>query len=225
MTRILVVDDDAAILESLRRGLRLSGFDVDTVDNPTDAMQIIADSPPDAIVLDVTMPEMSGIELCRRVRAAGLDMPICILSAKGDTNDRVEGLRAGGDDYLVKPFALEELRLRLEAMLRRVHSIAPDNSVMRIGPLEIDSAARQVRVRGELIELSKREFELLELLARNQGIVLSRAQLLADVWGYDFPVETNVVAVFIGYLRKKIEEGRDIKLIHTIRGVGFVLRP
>lgn len=224
MHRILVVDDDRAILESLSRGLRLNAFEVEAVDNPTDALQSIAENPPDAIVLDVTMPDMSGIELCRKVRAAGLDIPVCILSAKGDVNDRVEGLRVGADDYLVKPFALEELRLRLEALLRR--SAPPkDDAVLKVGSLEIDTAAHQVRVSGELIELSKREFELLEILARNQGVVLTRTQLLADVWGYNFPVETNVVAVFIGYLRKKIEEGRDLKLIHTVRGVGFVLRP
>lgn len=224
MARILVVDDDLDILGSLERGLKLSGYTVDAVSTPTAALEKIAMTPPDAIVMDVTMPELSGIELCRRIRSANIDTPICILSAHGDVDDRVEGLRAGGDDYLVKPFALEELRLRLEGLLRRAHVVAEGTSVMRVGPLEVDPARRQVRVNGEEVELSKREFELLELLTRNTGIVLTRSQLLADVWGYDFPVETNVVAVFIGYLRKKIEEGRDVKLIHTVRGVGFVLR-
>lgn len=223
MARILVVDDDHDILGSLERGLKLSGYTVDAVSSPTKALEAIAKNPPDAIVLDVTMPEMSGIELCRRIRGADIDTPICMLSARGDVQDRVEGLRVGADDYLTKPFALEELRLRLEGLLRRSKS-ATDSSVLRVGPLEVDTASRQVRVNGEEVELSKREFELLELLTRNAGIVLSRSQLLADVWGYDFPVETNVVAVFIGYLRKKIEEGRDLQLIHTVRGVGFVLR-
>jgi two-component system response regulator PrrA len=224
VTRILVVDDDQDVLDSLERGLLLCGFQVDAVNSPTAALQAIAEHPPHAIVLDVTMPEMSGIQLCRRIRDAGLDIPICILSARGNVEDRVEGLRAGGDDYLVKPFALEELRLRLEGLLKRSRSMPVDDRVLRVGSLEIDTSSRQVRVKGDEVELSKREFELLELLARNSGIVLSRSQLLADVWGYDFPVETNVVAVFIGYLRKKLEEGRDVKLIHTVRGVGFVLR-
>jgi two-component system response regulator PrrA len=224
MARILVVDDDLDILASLERGMKLSGYTVDAVSSPTAALERIAMHPPDAIVLDVTMPQMSGIELCRRIRAAGIDTPICILSARGDVEDRVEGLRVGADDYLTKPFALEELRLRLDGLLRRAHATPIDSTVMRVGPLEVDTASRQVHMSGEEVELSKREFELLELLIRNTNIVLSRSQLLAEVWGYDFPVETNVVAVFIGYLRKKLEDGRNVKLIHTVRGVGFVLR-
>ena len=147
MPSILVVDDDSSIRESLERGLRLSGYEVTTSADATEALQSITDHSPDAIVLDVNMPGLSGIELCRRIRSAGLDMPICILSAQGDVDDRVEGLRAGGDDYLVKPFALEELRLRLEALLRRSGTAPKDNSVLRVGALEVDTAARQVKVR------------------------------------------------------------------------------
>ncbi len=220
--RILAVDDDPAILRALERGLLVEGFEVRAAASGAAALEMIAAAAPAAVVLDVSMPEMSGIEVCARLRAEGSEMPILMLSALDEVDDRVAGLSAGADDYLVKPFALAELVLRLRALLRRSTPVSGD--ALRVGPLCVRPSERKVTVAGRPVELTRREFDLLEVLARNQGIVLSRATLLERVWGYDFEVTDNAVDTFAGYLRRKLEAGGAPRMIHTVRGVGFVLR-
>ncbi|MFE2969837.1 response regulator transcription factor [Streptomyces sp. NPDC059340] len=220
--RVLVVDDDAAIRRSLERGLRLGGFTVDLADGGRPALAVARRTPPDVIVLDISMPDLSGIEVCRALRDEDNDVPVLMLSALDETADRIAGLQAGGDDYLVKPFALQELVLRLEALLRR--RPPRDSGTVRVGGLLLDPAAREVSLDGRPVELTRREFELLHFLARNAGIVLSRDQLLDRVWGYDFEVRTDAVDTFVSYLRRKLETSGRSRIIHTVRGVGFVLR-
>ncbi|MCI3273135.1 response regulator transcription factor [Streptomyces cylindrosporus] len=219
---VLVVDDDAAIRRSLERGLRLSGFRVRTADGGREALAAIRDTPPDVLVLDISMPGMSGIEVCERLRGEGQDLPVLMLSALDETADRIAGLQAGGDDYLVKPFALQELVLRLRALLRR--RPPSGREVLRVAGLVIDPAARTAERDGRQLELTRREFELLEVLARNAGLVLTRDRLLERVWGYDFDVRTDAVDTFVSYLRRKLEADGGTRLVHTVRGVGFVLR-
>lgn len=219
---VLVVDDDAAIRRSLDRGLRLNGFRVRVADSGPRALSAIRLEPPDAVVLDVSMPGMSGIEVCTEMREAGQDVPVLMLSALDETADRIAGLQAGGDDYLVKPFALQELVLRLHALLRRRPPTGRD--LVRAAGLELDPAARTVHHDGTPLTLTRREYELLEVLARNAGLVLTRDQLLERVWGYDFDVRTDAVDTFISYLRRKLEKSGRPRVIHTVRGVGFVLR-
>ncbi|MGW2824173.1 response regulator transcription factor [Streptomyces sp. NPDC001443] len=218
---VLVVDDDPAIRRSLERGLRLSGFSVRTADSGRAALDAVREAPPDVLVLDVSMPGTSGIEVCARLRADGQDLPVLMLSALDETADRIAGLQAGGDDYLVKPFALQELVLRLRALLRRR---PPAGEVLRVAGLVIDPAARTAQRDGRSLELTRREFELLEVLARNAGLVLTRDQLLERVWGYDVDVRTDAVDTFVSYLRRKLETDGQRRLVHTVRGVGFVLR-
>ncbi|MER6571138.1 response regulator transcription factor [Streptomyces sp. NPDC001093] len=219
---VLVVDDDAAIRRALERGLRLSGFAVRSAGDGAEALAAIADAPPDVLVLDVSMPGMSGIEVCTRLRAEGRDLPVLMLSALDETADRIAGLQAGGDDYLVKPFALQELVLRLRALLRRRPPTG--HAQVRVADLVIDPDARTAERDGRPLDLTRREFELLEVLARNAGLVLTRDQLLERVWGYDFDVRTDAVDTFVSYLRRKLEAQGQPRLIHTVRGVGFVLR-
>jgi two-component system response regulator PrrA len=223
MPRVLVVDDDRSIRDALERGLRLEGFDVTAVASGEEALTVADSDHTDVIVLDVGLAGIDGVEVVQRIRADGNDVPICILSARVEVGDRVIGLEAGADDYLVKPFVLEELVARLNALLRRRPET--DVPVLVAGGLRIDGARRRVQREGRDIELTKREFHLLEILVRNQGIVLSRERLLELVWGYDFEVNTNVVDVFVGYLRRKLEDDGEPRLIHTVRGIGFVLRP
>ncbi|MFD7026916.1 response regulator transcription factor [Streptomyces sp. NPDC059917] len=220
---VLVADDDAAIRRSLERGLRLSGFTVLLAEDGSAALDLFAERSPDVLVLDVCMPGLTGTEVCRRLRERGDATPVLMLSALDELADRVAGLQAGADDYLVKPFALEELVLRLRAILRRRPQQTP-SEVLREGPLVIDQATRQVRHHGVELHLTRREFELLVQLVRNARIVLTRDQLLDRVWGYDFEVRTDAVDTFVSYLRRKLEEGGRPRLIHTVRGVGFVLR-
>ena len=219
---ILVVDDDAGIRQALERALRLEGFAVAQAADGEQALAAVAAVPPAIIVLDVTMPGIDGVEVTRRLRGQGDDVPILILSARDGVDDRVAGLAAGADDYLVKPFAMEELLARLHALLRR----RPDRAAVAIavGALRVDPRGRQATMDGALLDLTAREFELLEVLARHAGMVLSRQQLLEQVWGYTFDVQTNVVDVFVGYLRRKLEAGGHERIIHTVRGHGFVLR-
>jgi DNA-binding response OmpR family regulator len=219
---VLVVDDDPAIREALDRALRLEGFAVSTGSDGADALAGVEEDPPDVMVLDVMMPGLSGVEVIRRLRAGGHELPVCVLSARDELADRVEGLRAGADDYLVKPFELEELVARLHALLRR----RPDRPAvpLEVGDLRIDPSRRVVRRGQREIELTLREFELLETMARHAGMVLSRRQLLEQVWGYTFEVDGNVVDQFISYLRRKLEADGEARIIHTVRGVGFVLR-
>jgi two-component system response regulator PrrA len=219
---VLVVDDDAAIRRSLERGLRLSGFAVLLAEGGLAALAVHDQDAPDVIVLDVSMPDLPGTEVCRRLRAAGDETPVLMLSALDQLDDRLAGLQAGADDYLVKPFALQELVLRLHALLRR--RPPRPSAVLRVGELSVDPATREVRYGGTAVELTRREHELLEVLTRNAGIVLTRDQLLERVWGYDFDVRTDVVDTFVSYLRRKLEAGGRPRLLQTVRGVGFVLR-
>ncbi|MFC1409019.1 response regulator transcription factor [Streptacidiphilus sp. N1-12] len=219
---VLVVDDDAAIRRSLERGLRLSGFAVTLAEGGLAALTALEQAPPDVLVLDVSMPDLSGTEVCRRLRAAGDGTPVLMLSALDQLDDRIAGLQAGADDYLVKPFALQELVLRLHALLRRRPPRATE--LLTVGTLTVDPATREVVYGGQSVELTRREFELLEALTRNAGLVLTRDQLLDRVWGYDFEVRTDVVDTFVSYLRRKLEAGGRPRLLHTVRGVGFVLR-
>jgi two-component system response regulator PrrA len=224
--RVLVVDDDVDVRASLERALRLSGFAVTTAGDGAQALRAVAADPPDCLVLDVTMPRMDGVAVVTALRALGLDVPVCLLSARSTVDDRVAGLEAGADDYLVKPFALAELVARLRALLRRPATPPPgEPPVLVVGPLALDHARRSVRLNGTVVELTKREHELLTVLARHATVVLTRQRLLEEVWGYDFAVDTNVVDVFVGYLRRKLEADGTPRLVHTVRGVGFVLRP
>jgi two-component system, OmpR family, response regulator MprA len=221
--RILVVDDDHAVRESLRRSLVFNGYEVDLADNGETALKAVATHHPDAIVLDVMMPRLDGIATCRALRASGDDVPILVLTARDAIADRVAGLDAGADDYLTKPFALEELLARLRALLRRT-TPEPGAAIYTYADLSLDPVTREVK-RGERpISLTRTEFALLELFLRHPRQVLERSQILEDVWGFDFPTSANSLEVYVGYLRRKTEGEGDPRLIHTVRGVGYVLR-
>ncbi|MEV6774471.1 response regulator transcription factor [Nocardia sp. NPDC051030] len=224
---VLVVDDDEDVLASVERGLRLSGFRVLIARNGAAALRCVTEQSPDAVVLDMNMPVLDGAGVVTALRAMGNEIPICVLSARSSVDDRIAGLESGADDYLVKPFVLAELVARIKALLRR-RSDAPAPpgipGAITVGPLEVDVAGYRALLHGNEIELTKREFELLSTLARSAGVVLSRERLLELVWGYDFAADTNVVDVFVGYLRRKLEIDGTPRLLHTIRGVGFVLR-
>jgi DNA-binding response OmpR family regulator len=219
---VLVVDDDDSIRSALERALALEGFAVQVAGGGRRALELVDEQRPGVIVLDVVMPDLSGVSVVSHLRQRGIDTPICILSARDEVSDRVAGLEAGADDYVVKPFDLEELVARLRALLRRAP--AKELTLIRVGELIVDPGARSVRLAGREIELTRREFELLEELARHRGIVLTRQQLLERVWGYDFDADGNVVDVFVGYLRRKLEADGGHRMIHTVRGIGFVLR-
>ena len=221
--RVLVVDDEPTIRESLERALRLEGFAVETALGGLAALEAVARRPPALIVLDVTMPDLDGVSVLKRLRARGVDVPVCILSARDDVDDRVAGLQAGADDYLVKPFALEELFARIHALLRR-RGTDPATTIT-LGELVVDAPRHLATRSGRELGLTRREFELLQTFARHPGKVLSRDQLLNQVWGYTTDVETNVVDVFVGYLRRKLEAEGEPRVLHTVRGVGWVLRP
>ncbi|MFB7873685.1 response regulator transcription factor [Nocardia sp. NPDC056064] len=222
---VLVVDDDEHIRESLERGLTLLGFDVSTATDGIEAIRAFRSRPPSALVLDMQMPNLDGLGVIRALRALGSDVPICVLSARARLTDRVEALEAGADDYLLKPFVLAELAARLRAVLRRAHGPRqPHTPMVGIGPLLINESSRRVTISGSQVSLTRREFELLRVLAEHRGQVVSREQLLELVWGYDFPTKSNVVEVFISHLRRKLEFGDHERLIHTIHGTGYVLR-
>jgi DNA-binding response OmpR family regulator len=223
LPRVLVVDDDEAIRTALERALALEGFVVSTVDGGGAALDVVDTDVPDVVVLDVVMPDIDGVAVTRTLRAQGLQLPILILSALDEVGDRVAGLQAGADDYLVKPFAVDELVARLRALLRR--RTEPVSVPLRVGDVEVDPARHVARRRDRDLELTRREFELLETFVRHAGIVLSRPQLLDQVWGYDFAVDGNVVDVFVGYLRRKLEAAGEPRILRTVRGVGFVLKP
>ncbi len=225
--RILVVDDDRAVRESLRRSLAFNGYQVELAHDGQAAMAVIDSARPDAMVLDVMMPRLDGLEVCRRLRGAGDDLPILVLTARDAVSDRVAGLDAGADDYLPKPFALEELLARLRALLRRrvpPGGVERPNETLRFADLSLDPDTRDVLRADRRITLTRTEFSLLELLLANPRRVLSRGRILEDVWGYDFPTTGNALEVYIGYLRRKTEEAGEARLIHTVRGVGYVLR-
>ncbi|MCL2534412.1 MAG: response regulator transcription factor [Nocardiaceae bacterium] len=223
--RILVVDDDRAVRESLRRSLSFNGYTVDLAVDGVDALEKVATSRPDALVLDVMMPRLDGLEVCRRLRSTGDDLPILVLTARDSVSERVAGLDAGADDYLPKPFALEELLARLRALLRRTAPAAgEDSETMQFEDLTLDPVTREVTRGGRSISLTRTEFALLEMLMANPRRVLSRSRILEEVWGYDFPTSGNALEVYVGYLRRKTEADGEPRLIHTVRGVGYVLR-
>lgn len=221
---ILIVEDDDVVRVAVERGLELNGFEARSVADAEQALESVAKRPPDLLVIDVGLPGMSGIELCRRLRSHELDLPVLILSAHDQVGDRVAGLQAGADDYLVKPFDLEELVLRLRALLRRTPAVALPEEIIAAGPIWMDLDRRAAAYDGQPLDLSRREFDLLVAFATNPGIVLSRIRLLELVWGYDFDTDTNVVDVFVGYLRKKFKAVGGPRTIETVRGVGFVLK-
>ncbi|MHB1614091.1 MAG: response regulator transcription factor [Actinomycetes bacterium] len=221
--RVLVVDDEPAVRTSLERALRLDGYAVATAADGMLALDSILVHPPDLLVLDVMMPRLGGLELCRRLRSAGDDTPILVVTAKDSVSDRVAGLDAGADDYLVKPFALAELLARVRALLRRSGG-GEDPDSLGYSDLTLDTASRDVRRSGRSVELTRTEFSLLELFLRNPERVLPRDLILDRVWGYDFGPSSNSLEVFIGYLRRKTEAAGEARLIQTVRGIGYVLR-
>jgi two-component system, OmpR family, response regulator MprA len=221
--KVLVVDDERAVRDSLRRALELEGYEVELAADGADALhRLEANGQPDAVVLDVLMPGVDGLEVCRRIRRKGNAVPVLMLTAQTEVENRVAGLDAGADDYLPKPFALEELLARLRALLRRVSPGAEE--ILRFGDLELNPGTREVRRGGEQIELTRTEFNLLELFLRNPRQVLTRSVIFERVWGYDFGFASNSLDVYIGYLRRKTEVGGRPRLIHTVRGVGYALR-
>jgi two-component system, OmpR family, response regulator MprA len=223
--RVLIADDDQAVRDSLERTLRFEGYAVDIAADGVDTLARAAETPPDLFILDVTMPTMGGLEACRQLRAAGDRTPILMLTARDGISDRVAGLDAGADDYLVKPFALQELLARVRALLRRVAVEEPDAAeTMRLGDLTLDLGTRTVRRGAVLLDLTRTEFNLLQALLERPGQVMTRGQLFERVWGYDLDRSSNSLDVYIGYLRRKLEPTGAPKLVHTIRGVGFVLR-
>ena len=227
--RVLVVDDDKAVRESLRRSLEFNGYAVSLASDGAEALAglstPVAGSAPDVVIMDVMMPRLDGIEATRALRSAGNDVPILVLTARDAVGDRVEGLDAGADDYLTKPFALQELLARLRALLRRVvpQDDAADET-LTFADLSMDIATREVRRGQRLVELTRTEFTLLEMFLRRPRRVLERSFILEEVWGYDFPTTANSLEVYVGYLRRKTETEGEPRLIHTVRGVGYVLK-
>jgi two-component system response regulator MprA len=221
--RILVVDDEPAVRDALQRVLRLEGFDVALACDGREAVRSQAAAPADAVLLDVLMPHLDGLEVCRRMRDTGDRTPVLMLTARDQVGDRVAGLEAGADDYLSKPFALEELLARVRALLRR-SGWAEDREVLRFDDLELDPHAHEVRRGERLVELTRTEYLLLELFMHHPRQVLTRTQIFENVWGYDFGPASNSLDVYVGYLRRKTESAGEARLLHTVRGVGYVLR-
>ncbi len=220
--RILVIEDEERIAQFLKRGLIYEGYRVDVAHDGRNGLSMAREQPPDLVILDWMLPGMDGLEVCKRLRAAG-DLPILMLTAKEDTHDRVEGLDAGADDYLVKPFEFDELLARIRALFRRAQpSSVPE--VLRFGDLELDTGTHRARRGDRYIDLTAKEYELLELFMRNPRRVLTRELIFDRVWGYDFGGESNIIEVYVRYLRQKSEERDEPRLIHTVRGVGYVLR-
>jgi two-component system response regulator MprA len=228
---VLVVEDDRAVRESLRRSLEFNGYQVSTASDGAEALAGISGINPDAVVMDVMMPRLDGIEATKALRSAGNDLPILVLTARDSVGERVDGLDAGADDYLTKPFALEELLARLRALLRR--TVAEDGraggddlegETLAFSDLTLNPATREVRRGGRLIDLTRTEFTLLEMFLRRPRRVLDRSFILEEVWGFDFPTTANSLEVYVGYLRRKTEAEGEPRLIHTVRGVGYVLR-
>jgi two-component system response regulator MprA len=221
---VAIVDDDAAIRASLGRALRMENYDIELFEDGLSALKAVQLRAPDAIVLDLQLPDIDGLEVCRRIRRSGDTTPILMLTARNAVNDRVEGLDVGADDYLVKPFDLAELLARLRALLRRHNTSDIDGTVLRFEDLTLNPQTREVYRGTRLVELTKIEFDLLELFLHHPRQVLTRDQILDLVWGYNFDSGTNSLAVYIGYLRRKLEEDNKPRLIQTVRGVGYALR-
>jgi len=221
---LLVVDDDAAVREALAVVLGLDGFEVTTAANGREGMRTLHASRPDAVILDVLMPGLDGLEVCRRIRATGDHTPVLMLTARAEVAERVAGLEAGADDYLVKPFARQELIARLRALLRRT-GWEGEGGALRFEDLELDPSAHEARRGSRELELTRTEFLLLELLMNHPRQVLTRATIFDRVWGYDFGPSSNSLEVYVGYLRRKTEAAGEPRLLHTVRGVGYALRP
>ena len=223
MARVLVVDDEPAVRRALERALQLEEYDVTLAADGQEALDQLANAPADAVILDIAMPRVDGLEVCRRMRRAGDRTPVLMLTARDAIDDRVQGLDAGADDYLVKPFALRELQARLRALLRRTGENG-EGEALRFEDLVLDPRSHEVRRGDRLIDLTKTEFLLLELFLRHPRHVLNRSQIFENVWGYDFGPTSNALGVYMGYLRRKTEAGGEPRLLHTVRGVGYILR-
>jgi two-component system, OmpR family, response regulator len=221
--RVLVVDDEENVTHLVSSALRFDGFETITADNGTSALAAVAESDPDLVVLDVMMPGMDGLGVLQNLRAAGSQVPVIFLTARDAATDRIGGLRAGADDYVVKPFSVEELLARVHAVLRRSTPEESREGVLRVADLEVDENSHEVTRAGKEVHLTATEFELLRYLMRNERVVLSKAQILDRVWKYDFQGQSNIVELYIGYLRKKVDSA-DPKLIHTVRGAGYVIK-
>ena len=220
--RILIIEDDQAILKILQRGLAYEGYTVDTATEGRTGLMLAREHQPDLVILDWMLPGMDGLEVCHRMRTASGSVPILMLTAKDAVQDRIQGLDAGADDYMVKPFNLDELLARVRALLRRTQ---PDRvPVLKFADLTLDTGSRQASRDTRLVQLTAKEYELLELFMRHPKQVLTREVIFDRVWGYDFGGESNVLEVYIRYLRQKLEEGGEARLIHTVRGVGYVMR-
>ena len=233
--RILIVEDDAAVRDSLARTLRFEGYEIETADDGLAALDAVRTREPDAVLLDVSMPRMDGLQACRQLRAEGRFVPVLMLTARDGVGDRVAGLDAGADDYLVKPFALQELLARLRALLRRsllAVALQPErdagtpeeHGVLAFADVRLDPQTREVWRGGRPLRLTRTEFSILEVFLRHPRQVLTRALLFEQVWGYDFGETSNSINVYLGYLRRKLEAEGEDRLLHTVRGVGFVLR-
>ncbi len=220
---VLLVDDDAGIRRTVGAGLELEGFRVIPASGGRAGLAAAETMDPDVVLLDLAMPDLGGLEVLEQLRGRGDDVPVCVLSARDEVDDRVRGLQAGADDYVVKPFALEEVAARLHALLRR-RPVGAD-AALKVGDLELVPAEQAARRAGRDLGLTRREYELLHLFARHPGEVLDRKRLHEDIWGYTWDPGTNVADVFVGYLRRKLEAADEPRLLHTVRGVGFVLRP
>ena len=220
---VLLVDDDVAIRRTMTVGLELEGFRIVCASGGKAALEAVKSVRPAVMLLDLTMPDLDGLEVLRRLRAEGEDLPVCVLSAREEVGDRVSGLEAGADDYVVKPFALEEVSARLHALLRR--RPPADTARLAVGDLELDPARFTARRAGRDLDLTRREFELLHLFMRHPGEVLDRRRLHEEIWRYTFDPGTNVTDVFVGYLRRKLEADGEPRILHTVRGVGFILQP
>lgn len=223
--RVLVVDDDRAVRDALRRALTLAGYEVQMAEDGEQALELVVQAVPDAVVLDVGMPGIDGLEVCRRLRRLGSRVPILMLTARDAVSDRIDGLDVGADDYMVKPFDVGELKARIRALLRRVGAEGTDDpEVLTFAEVKLDGARHGAEVNGRFLELTRTEYQLLELLMLNPNRVLAHSLIYDRVWGYDFGPASNALRVYIGYLRRKLEGAGARQLIHTVRGVGYVLR-